>query len=117
MATLELLASPPGTGKTTYCIELFRKEILHSKSGIDSRSFFVLPSREHAERIQNLILKKEVPGLFNAHILTINDLAARLLGVPALPRPSDAVRLRVLKEILTNSASFRYFSVAKDISG
>lgn len=114
---LELFASPPGTGKTTRCIELFKNQILKSKSGIDSRSFFILPNREHAERIQNLILKKEVPGLFNAHILTINDLAARLLGTPVLPRPSDAVRLNVLKEILTGPVDFKYFSEARDIPG
>lgn len=115
--TLELFASPPGTGKTTHCIELFRAQILQSKSGIDSRSFFVLPSREHAERIQNLILKKDVEGVFNAHILTINDLAARLLGVPALPRPTDAVRLKILKEILAGPFDFRYFADAKGLPG
>lgn len=115
--TLELFASPPGTGKTTRCIELFRAQILKSKSGIDSRSFFVLPSREHAERIQNLILKKDVKGVFNAHILTINDLAARFLGTPALSRPQDAVRLKILKEILTGSVGFRYFTESKDIPG
>jgi len=72
MASLELLVSPPGTGKTSHCIDLFRQEILQpssakasedkSRGGIDSRSFFVLPSREHAERIQNLLLKKRRPG-------------------------------------------------------
>ena len=114
---LELFASPPGTGKASVCIELFKTQILKSKSGIDSRSFFVLPSREHAERIQNLILKKDVDGLFNAHILTINDLSARLLGAPALPKPSDPVRLKLLKEILSGSVDFRYFSEARDVPG
>ena len=60
MPKLELLASGPGTGKTTYCIDIFRKEILKSPAGLDSRAYFVLPNREHAGRIQNLILKKDV---------------------------------------------------------
>ncbi|MEK7211710.1 MAG: hypothetical protein AAB731_03685, partial [Patescibacteria group bacterium] len=92
MPQLELLASPPGTGKTFYCIESFKKEILKTKSGIQSRSFFILPNREHADRIQNLILRKEVPGLFNAQLLTINDLAAKILGASATRAPSDTLR-------------------------
>lgn len=114
---LELLASPPGTGKTTHCIELFKSQILKSKSGIDSRSFFVLPNREHAERIQNLVLKKGVPGLFNAHILTINDLASRLLGLPQAPRPSEALRVRLLGDILEEPLGFGYFELSKNIPG
>jgi len=58
-----------------------------------------------------------VEGLFNAHILTINDLATRLLGTPALPKPSDPIRLKILKEILAGSVDFRYFSEARDVPG
>ena len=91
MPRLDLLVSPPGTGKTTHCIDLFRKEISRSRGGIDSRSYFILPSREHAERIQSLVLKKDAPGLFNAHILTIADLADRVLRVSG-GRPTDSIR-------------------------
>lgn len=101
MGQAEMLVSGPGTGKTTHCIELFRQSLLQSKGGIDSRSFFVLPSREHAERIQNLVLKKGVPGLFNAHILTINELAAHHLSGPAAAmKPTDSLRRSILKDIL-----------------
>ena len=123
MALLELLTSSPGTGKTDYCIELFKSKILQSKSGIDSRSFFILPNREHAERIQNLILKKDVPGLFNAHILTINDFAARLLGATAGTPPTDTIRKGVLKDILEGKAmdseplKFSYFDSVKELAG
>ncbi len=117
MARLELLASAPGTGKTSYCIELFKNKVLETNSGIDSRSFFVLPSREHAERIQNLILKKELAGLFNAHILTINDLAARFLGKALVPQPSEAVRLGIIREILEGPVSYPYFESSKELLG
>jgi len=90
MPSLELLVSPPGTGKTARCIELFKQRILNTRAGIGSRSYFVLPSREHADRIQNLILRRDVPGLFNAHILTIQDLADRFLEGGG--RPADSVR-------------------------
>ena len=106
---LELLASPPGTGKTSYCIERFKNQILKTRSGIHSRSFFVLPNREHVNRGQNLIFKKDVQGVFNAHILTINDLASRLLGALAVPHPSDALRQAILREILQSPAHFKYF--------
>ena len=69
---LELLVSGPGTGKTTACIDLFRKQILRSPGGLDSRSYFVLPNREHAGRIQNLVLKKDIPGLVRR--VVIRDL-------------------------------------------
>ena len=114
---LQLIASGPGTGKTSACIELFRNEIARTKSGIDSRSFFVLPSREHAERIQHLILKKDVPGLFNAHILTLNELAARLSGFSAAAGPSDALRRRLIGDILASDAGFPYFEKAKAFTG
>jgi ATP-dependent helicase/nuclease subunit B len=131
MSQRELLVSPPGTGKTATCIELFRTEILRSKSGIESRSFFVLPSREHAERIQNLVLKADVPGhrpadapvagLFNAHILTINDLTSRFLGFAAGRTPNDAVRRRALERALQESTegkgALKYFADVASFKG
>ena len=117
MPKLELFASSPGTGKTYHCIQLFRDAILKSRGGIDSRSFFILPSREHAERIQNLVLGKTVPGLFNAHILTINDLAARFLGKTAFREPTDAIRRNLIREILRAGPAFRYFNDAADCEG
>lgn len=114
---LELLVSGPGTGKTSYCLELFRNEISKSKGGIDSRSFFVLPSREHAERIQNLLLRKDVPGLFNAHIVTINDLAERLLELPAVSQPSDAERQSLVRGILEGPVPLPFFDASKDLPG
>ena len=116
MTILELLASPPGTGKTHHCIEIFREEILKSKGGIESRSFFVLPSREHAERIQNLILRKEVAGLFNVHILTINELVARLVGSSQGSRPTDSIRRSVIRAIL-EEGDFPYFQAVKELPG
>ncbi len=113
---LELLASSPGTGKTSTCIELFKSQILKSKAGIDSRAYFILPSREHADRIQNLVLKKDVPGIFNAHIMTINDFTSKLLGVLSGAGPSDTLRRRLIKEILL-SARFDYFEEVKNIKG
>ncbi len=99
MPKLELFVSPPGTGKTTECIDLFREQVSRSGGGIDSRAYFILPSREHAERIQNLVLKKGAPGLFNAHILTIADLTDRVLRTGG--RPTDSARRRALEEILS----------------
>ncbi|MBI4353020.1 MAG: exodeoxyribonuclease V subunit gamma, partial [Candidatus Omnitrophica bacterium] len=116
MPILELWASPPGTGKTRACIELFRESLLTSKAGIESRSFFILPSREHAERIQHLVLKTGIPGLFNAHILTVNDFTARSLGFSSGRRPTDAVRRFILKEILEGT-DWKCFAEVKDTKG
>lgn len=117
MASYELIASPPGTGKTHFCVELFRQEILKAEGGLDSQSYFILPSREHADRIQNLILKKDIPGLFNAHIVTINDLMSRLLGFSPGLYPTDALRLRLLKQILAEERDWSYFGEVKTFGG
>ncbi len=117
MPLLELLVSPPGTGKTSACIELFKKWTLKSKSGIDSRSFFVLPSREHAERIQNLILKKDTAGLFNAHVVTINDLTAKFLGISAATTPTDQARRSLIRGVFETEEPFKYFGEAAQFPG
>ncbi len=118
MGTKELWVSPPGTGKTSQAIEIFRKQILKSKSGIDNRSFFILPSREHAERIQNLILKRDVPGLFNVHVLTINEFQSRFMGLSAGCNPNDTIRRGILRNILKESSfKFPYFEPVKEAKG
>lgn len=103
MSRLLLYASPPGTGKTALCVDLFRAEVRRAGSGIDSRAYFVLPSREHAERIQSLILKQGVPGLFNAHVLTVNELLSRLVGASPANRPGDALRLALVRQALSDA--------------
>lgn len=103
MSRLLLYASPPGTGKTSLCVDLFRAEVQRAGSGIDSRAYFVLPSREHASRIQDLILKQGVPGLFNAHVLTINELLSRLVGASPANRPGDALRTALVKQALSEA--------------
>ncbi|MCG3175791.1 MAG: ATP-dependent helicase/deoxyribonuclease subunit B [Candidatus Omnitrophica bacterium] len=105
MSELTLYVSPPGTGKTTHCVDLFRAEVQRTASGIDSRAYFVLPSREHAERIQNLVLKQGVPGLFNAHILTLNELFGRLIGASPANRPGDALRQSLVRQALSEACA------------
>lgn len=127
MAHFELLVSPPGTGKTTYCVDRFREEIEKSRAGIDSRSYFVLPSREHAARIQNLLLKKGVNGFFNAHVLTLNDLAAQFSGasgacLPAGRRPSPpgSVRASIIRALLLEAhaaGELAYFGRVAEAKG
>ncbi len=118
MALLELLVSPPGTGKTTHCIDLFKAEILKSRAGIENSSVFILPSREHAERIQNLILKTGVSGLFNAHVMTINEFAGKLLGSSAAASPNEAIRKGILRGVLkSEEGRFGFFQEVCDLPG
>lgn len=122
MPKLELLVSPPGTGKTTRCVDLFRREILKTKAGLDSHCYFVLPSREHAERVQNLVLKKDVHGLFNAHILSMNDLAEGVLAGGGPGRPTEAARRLAVSEALAGKDlegknPFGYFGSASGLRG
>lgn len=114
----ELFVSAPGSGKTFACIELFREEILRSPSGIDSQSYFVLPNREHAGRIQHLLLKRDMAGLFNAHILTFHELTQKLLSGLTPPRPTQTLRSHLVNLIFQDpSVEWSYFDSVKDLSG
>jgi ATP-dependent helicase/nuclease subunit B len=65
-----------------------------------------------------LILKKDIPGLFNAHILTIDDLTDRFLGAKALLRPTNVIRQSFLRSILEDTAkSWHYFEAVKNLKG
>ncbi len=114
----ELYVSAPGHGKTFACIELFREEILKSPSGIDSQSYFVLPNREHAGRIQHLLLKKDISGLFNAHIITFHELTQRLLSGLVPSRPTKTLRAHLVRMIFQDPAiEWSYFNSVKDLDG
>lgn len=114
----ELFVASPGHGKTFACIERFREEILKSPSGIESQSYFVLPNREHAGRIQHLLLRKDMTGLFNAHILTFHELTQKLLSGTMPPRPTQALRSHLVSAILEDpSMDWSYFGSVKDLDG
>ena len=70
-----LLTGGAGTGKTTRCIELFRDRILASgSSGLDSSSYFILPNKEHADRIHALLLRDErFRGIAGHHVMPVSD--------------------------------------------
>jgi ATP-dependent helicase/nuclease subunit B len=70
-----LITGPAGTGKTSRCIELFRDRILASGgSGLDASSYFVLPNKEHADRIHALLLRDErFRGIAGHHVMPVSD--------------------------------------------
>lgn len=72
---LRLLTGAAGTGKTSRCIELFRDRILVSgSSGLSTSSYFILPNKEHTDRIHDLLTRDErVLGLAQHHLLPIGD--------------------------------------------
>ncbi len=70
-----LITGPAGTGKTSRCIELFRDRILASGgSGLDASAYFVLPNKEHADRIHALLLRDErFRGIAGHHVMPVSD--------------------------------------------
>ncbi|MBP9733247.1 MAG: hypothetical protein KBD07_02595, partial [Candidatus Omnitrophica bacterium] len=72
---LRLFTGAAGTGKTSRCIELFRDRILASgSSGLSTSSYFILPNKEHTDRIHDLLTRDErIPGLAQHHLLPIGD--------------------------------------------
>lgn len=72
---LRLVTGAAGTGKTSRCIELFRDRILASgSSGLSSSAYFVLPNKEHADRIHALLLRDDrFRGIAGHHVMPVSD--------------------------------------------
>ena len=113
MAKLELIWAPTGAGKTHLCLEEFKNALLASNSGLTNTSWFVLPTYEHAERINDLLLKdKRLQGFFKLHVTTINAFVEKEVAGLSAPLASDLVKLSLISQILKNG-SWRYFESLK----
>lgn len=72
---LRLITGAAGTGKTSRCIDFFRERILLSDgSGLNSSSYFILPNKEHTDRIHDLLTRdSRISGLVQHHLLPLGD--------------------------------------------
>ena len=77
---VELLVGRSGTGKTEWCLASFLKGIQKTEYGLNSSSYFLVPTKEHADRIMALSVDKAaLEGAFNLNILTFNQFADNLI--------------------------------------
>ncbi|HNV86386.1 MAG TPA: exodeoxyribonuclease V subunit gamma [Candidatus Omnitrophota bacterium] len=112
---LELIARPAGFGKTDYCIAEFRKAIFHKTAGLIPKAYFILPNKEHADRIADLLLRR-VPGetkvsagILAPAIVTINEFIHRTVKASVFRTPGDLLTKKLIRDILQDPA-LSYFS-------
>ncbi len=122
---LELFCQSAGSGKTHQCIQTFRQAILKHAPNFEKRAFFILPSREHVNRINDLLLRDIFPaggpglplkGLLNPSVLTINEFLKHLAGITIANTPGDILRKFLIKSVLEEN-TFEYFESAKKHHG
>jgi len=115
---LQLLCQPAGSGKTYHCLRIFRQALSNQPSGFDRRSFFILPSREHVNRVNDLLLRDfssssaPLKGLIHPAVLTINEFLNHLAGISTANTPGDILRLFLIKSILAENP-LEYYEAAK----
>lgn len=115
---LQLLCQPAGSGKTYHCLQIFRQALSNQPAGFDRRSFFILPSREHVNRINDLLLRDfsssaaPLKGLIHPAVITINEFLNHLAGISTAKTPGDILRLFLIKSILAENP-LEYYEAAK----
>ncbi len=120
---LELICAPVGTGKTHHCIQVFRQAIFRERKNFEKSSFFILPNREHADRINDILLrqqpgeKKPPRGILNPSILTINDFIKRFVGVTAEKTPGDILKNFFIRTVLSEGSKLNYFQGQSENQG
>jgi len=119
---LELIARPAGFGKTDHCISEFRETIFQKSAGLVPASYFILPNKEHAGRIADLLLRK-IPGeknspagLFAPAIVTINEFIQRTVKSSVVRTPGDLLAKMLIRDLLEDPA-LTYFRGADQNCG
>ncbi|MBF0254622.1 MAG: hypothetical protein HQL11_05830, partial [Candidatus Omnitrophica bacterium] len=113
-----LLTGPAGTGKTTRCIRWFREQLLDSPySGLFCPAYFVLPSKEHSERIHSLFLRDPgFRGLANLHVVSMGGFIRMKSAFEESRVLTRFERYRIIESLLT-SRSWSFWEEVKDTAG
>ncbi|GEM_PF-1335150 len=116
-AKLTLLTAPAGYGKTYYCLEQFKKNILSAPDLTAFNSFYIVPTKEHAERILDLIFRdKSIAALGRDYVTTFDGFVDRFMPEGDRMFASDVLKDIFLREIL-DTLRLDYFLPAKNQSG
>lgn len=99
---LRLITGGTGTGKTSRCIELFRDRLVQSRScGFGTPAYFILPNKEHAERVHSLLVRDgQLPGVVEHHVMSISDFIRFRTWTPGRPAAGHAERAALCAEAL-----------------
>lgn len=111
----ELFVGPAGCGKTEKLLEIFEKR-LAVESPLDPQSYFIVPSREHAERIIKKLIIRGLPGFFSGRVTTLDDLIEQSFEIPNPPAASNLTKIAVVRRLISEDCG-AYFEKIKDKPG
>jgi len=99
-----VLAAPAGRGKTHYCIARYARTFEEDAGCLARRSFFILPTSEHARRVTEMILNElqgrgRAGGVFHPRVMTMNDFVQMHMPRVQAGVVSDIMRIFLLKQI------------------
>ncbi|MBI4430716.1 MAG: exodeoxyribonuclease V subunit gamma [Candidatus Omnitrophica bacterium] len=110
MPALILIASPAGRGKTHYCLSQFKNDILSAADLTEFKSFLIVPTKEHADRMTDLVFRdKTVRAYGREHISTFDDFIHRFIKDFDRVFVTDVLRGIFIREIL-EAGQWEYFS-------
>ncbi len=113
----KIICAPAGWGKTHYLLAELKEHLraLRGESLFRPQQLLVVPYREQARRLKDLLLKElDPPALFSRSILSYSDLVERIF--PELGGISQIQRRLILTEIL-ETLPLRYYGSARDLAG
>lgn len=96
----KIIIGPAGCGKTTNLLQQFAREIQRPGQAFSRRSFFLLPSAEHVDRIITLLFQQGVQGFFHSRVTTLSRLVAEIFTPGDEKVASNVTRLVILREVL-----------------
>lgn len=111
----KLFIGPAGCGKSEQLLKAF-EERLSVENPLDPNSYFIVPSKEHAERIIKLLIIRGSPGFFSNRVTTLDDLIEQCFEVPNPPAVSNLSKIAIVRRILSEEGE-GYFGKIYDKPG
>jgi len=113
--TRELFVGPAGCGKSERLLEIF-EERLKVEDPLHPQSYFIVPSREHAERVINRLIIRGLPGFFSERVTTLDDLIEKSFEIPNPPAASNLTKIAIVRRLLADDCG-AYFESVRDKPG
>ena len=95
-----LFVGPAGCGKSEQLLKIF-EERLEIESPLEPQSYFIVPSREHAERVIKRLIIRGSPGFFSNRVTTLDDLIEQSFEVPNPPAASNITKIAIVRRLLS----------------
>ena len=111
-----LLLGPAGCGKTTLVLKSFQKTLSPSDSSLNPKTFFIVPSVEHTERVVSLLVQNGVKGFFNDRVTTLSGLIKNIFSTADFKLASKLLQSSIVRNLLRDGVG-EYFRGMEEKTG